>query len=116
MPFVLRHKSYYLAMAAWGGDIEPFARYIEAGGELGSEARAFLADHLRGKAKPRRGNRRLQVNADTRSAATIEIRMTQFLERCSEYEAISRYLEKHPSLPRETVRSWLKRSPNRVRK
>ena len=109
MPFVLRHKSYYLAMAAWGGDVEPFARYIEAGGELERDARKFLADHLRGKARPPRGNRQMQADYDRRQAACLEIKMAQFLEKCSEYEAITRYLKKHPTLPRDTVRSWLRR-------
>ena len=48
MAFIVRHPSYHLAMGAWAGDVEPFARFIEEGGELGDDARKFLANHLRG--------------------------------------------------------------------
>jgi len=118
MVYVLRsrHKSYYLAMAAWGGDVEPFARFIEDGGELDSDARRFLADHLRGAIKRPRGNPRIAADAERRSRAVMEIRALQIINRCSEYAAISAYLKRHPNANRDTVRSWLRRSRTKVRK
>ncbi len=116
MAFIVRHLSYHLAMGAWGGDVEPFARFIEEGGELGDDARKFLANHLRGAIKRRRGNPRIAADEERRMRAIIEIRGIQILKNCSEYAAISVYLSTHRDANRDTVKSWLRRSRNRVQK
>ena len=116
MAFTVRHKSYYLAMGAWAGDVEPLARFIEEGGELGDDARKFLANHLRGAIKRRRGNPRIAADEERRTKAIIEIRAIQILKNCSEYAAVSIYLNTHKNANRDTVKSWLRRDRNRVQK
>lgn len=115
MPLII-NKSYRLAMAAWAGDVEPFARFIEEGGELGLNARKFLAQHLRGEIKRQRGNPRIAADAERRLRAVNQIRATQIAMNCSEYAAIKVYLQFNKRANRDTVRSWLKRSPTRVHK
>lgn len=103
MAFIVRHKSYFLAMGAWAGDVEPFARFIEEGGELGDDARKFLANHLRGAVKRRRGNPRIVADEGRRMRAIIEIRSIQILKNCSEYAAVTIYLNTHKDANRDTI-------------
>jgi len=116
VPLIIQHKSYRLAMAAWGGEVEPFARFIEDGGELCPEARKFLAEHLRGEIKRQRGNPKVAADMERRMRAVNEIRATQFATKCSEYAAVTAYLQRHKAANRDTVRSWLRRSRTRVQK
>lgn len=98
------------------GNIEPLARHLEDGGDIGVSMRKFLAAHLRGELDIRPGNKRTLSQIEMECAVCLDIIYKMQMHDCSEYRAIEMYLDENPKANRETVRGYLKKQRRRVRK
>jgi hypothetical protein len=98
---------------AMSGHFEPLAKYVEEGGELGSDTRDLLARILRGELRFKRGNRRTYAQRMTEWRAREAVRGFQrhytvlHGSRGSRADAIRRYLELHPHVNEETLKKYL---------
>ena len=90
---------------------EPLAKYIEDGGELGTETRVWLAKFLRGEAPVLKvGNKRTRTQIQADAELLIAIEGLQEKYGLTEYAARKKYLENNESLNDETIKSAIKRA------
>jgi hypothetical protein len=109
-----------LVSHARDGNVEPLARHIEKGGHLDAATRKFIAAHLRGEIKRKRGNRRTLAQEEIERKTVNLLRGLQFGIAClhgqrgSLRRAIDKYLEMHPQTNEETLKTYLKRQKGGV--
>lgn len=101
-----RHASI---LQAYSGNFEPLARYLEAGGELKGGMREFLIALLRDQIRFKRGNRRTFAQRQLDRQIGEEISLFEDALGLGRSEAIRRYLDQHPTMNSETLKSILRR-------
>ncbi|HDR28859.1 hypothetical protein [Rhodovulum sp.] len=100
---------------AMDGEVEPMAKHIEAGGDLPPDFRAFLAAHLRNELPKRPGNKRTFSQVQMEAGIVSQIRYIMRIMGCSAYKAQKLYLQMHPSMNEETLKTYWKKSRRRAK-
>ena len=113
-------STFDIRLHAESGNMEPLARHIEAGGHLCPGLRKILAAQLRGEMKYRRRSWAQQRLEDRIVLAVYGIRLMERerIGKCSEYRAAQIYLDRHPDMNPETLKTYLRnvRRRHRVKK
>ncbi len=106
-----KHQDEYLCLlAAEEGDQEPLAQLIEQRGCLATpEAREFVAARLRGEKKTR-GSKRTLVQISSDLGILDDVLAIRAEHGCTEYRAKLVYLNDHPDLNEDTLKTILSRA------
>lgn len=109
-----------LTAHAMSGNLEPLAQHIESGGNLDRPTREFLAAYLRGEIKFKRGNRRTYFQEAKEQRAVSYVRSLRFHyavlhgSRGSLARAVRTFLDKHPEMSEETLKTYMKRHKDNI--
>lgn len=91
------------------GDFEPLARYIEGGGALTPELREFLAAHLRGELRFKRGTRRT-ITEMKEGQRLLHRRSVIQREKSVSKEVATFILSEETGINPDTIRTQLKKA------
>ena len=91
------------------GDVGPLVAHLEQGGEISPNLRAFLIAHLRGEIKRGLGGTPVKAHRDRNAEIANKVWMAAYLDGKTLYAAQREYLERNPSMNRETLESICKR-------
>lgn len=100
---------HVITLRADSGEFEPLAKHLESGAELTLCMREFLAAHLRGEVRFNRGRRATFAQEQLDRQVSDDVKLYGELLNVTAGEARDRYLDAHPNMNPETLRSILKR-------
>ena len=98
-----------LVQWAEAGDLNPLIEHLESGGAISGDIRDFLVRILKGDIPKRRGIKRLKAQADRYAEIGMDVWMIKKFQRVSTYRAMQIYIDKHPSINYETLRSIVRK-------
>ena len=111
LQWVAENSIEYQALGkAEDGDQFPLAEFIERNGVLATkEARAFVAARLRGDRKPSGVKRTIRQQV-AELEILVSVRKIQQEEDCLEYRALGIYLDRHPDMIFDTLKTNISRA------
>ena len=90
------------------GDVAPMVAHLEKGEEISPTMRAFLIRHLRGEIQRGPGATPVKADRDRNAEIANAVWLAAYLDGKSLYAARREYLETHPDMDSETLKSICK--------